>query len=89
MSNRLSHEADRHIQSNAIHPRGERPRWIVARPSAPQLRDYLLDQVGAIVGMPAVGIGHLEDDGLMRLQEGFKLLLALFFHDVAGFLSSK
>jgi len=78
----LPHKADGNIQSDAIHPGAEGARWVVSRPCPPDLRNDLLNQISAIVGMPAIGIGYLEDDALMRLQKTFELLLAPLFHRV-------
>jgi hypothetical protein len=51
------------------------------------LRDHLLDQIGAVIRLPTVSAGYLENDALMRLEKSFKLPLTLVLHGFAGFFS--
>jgi hypothetical protein len=64
-----AHERDRDVQRDAVHPGRERALRVVAGERPPQLRGDLLCQLGAIVGMARIGIGDLEHDLTVALEE--------------------
>ena len=70
-----ANEADGNIESDAIHPGGERARGVVFRPRSPKLRRNLLRKIIAIFGTPTIRVDGFEDDEAMLLEQCFKVEL--------------
>lgn len=64
----VAHRGDRVVQGDAVHPRGQAARDLVARPCAPQLGGDLLRGVGAVLGAARLDVGDLERQSAVLLQ---------------------